>query len=891
MYRFLKTYQKRGIVILVQSQKSCANLYDFVGKVLQTKSVHTAGTDTNEILQTYTYDHAGRLMEVKQELDNDPTTEIILLSQNYNELGELIEKNLHSEDDGASFAQSVDYRYNIRGWLTSINDNTLSDGENDYFGMELLYNNQDISLGNSSLFNGNISAVKWTSGVNGSEQQAYTYSYDPMNRITNATSKKLDISWLSGNTNMSVGGYDLNGNILSLTRNGANGVMDNMTYAYGTKGNQLQSVTDAGDITQGFKDGNTTGNDYDYDGNGNMTEDKNKDITAIEYNHLNLPGKVTKGTGEYIKYVYDATGIKLAQEVYNASDELQKRTDYAGQFIYETIETGQAELQFIQTAEGRIIPGLVPGSPVEYQYHLKDHLGNTRVSFTTKDEVDTYLATMETEYRTYETATFTNVEETDKQDQLFNNTPPDANVAIPAYSAMLNSINQIMGPAKSISVAPGDVINVEVWAKYATASYNGNGDKVLANTMLAAIATAFTPVGVTAEVAQQILDQFTVAGAGALSPAANTDAPAAYLNYLLFDTNYLLIQSGFEGISTAAEGSFEKLETIPPVSITEAGYLYIYVSNEDAANVNVYFDDLKITHTKSKIVQMDSYYPFGLTFNSFKREDNLTNKFKYNGFEEQSELDWNVYDYQARYYDPALGRFLNVDPAADLMRRHSPYNYAFDNPIRFTDPDGMIPNPVNGYIKRGVKYVANRIKTGIMNAAKATVKGIKEGAANIAKNTRLVLKGEVAISEEIGIQVEIKGGGGGGASLKTSEISASSELSVGLDGAKVESTNSSNTNKTLEIRGQVAGNGAGYSTTFNDDGTTSTESVLTTETGVPGLQTETSIEHGDEGTVVSSGVAAGAKSTTFIPTTKGATVHLSVDFSLKFVYDNKQDQE
>jgi RHS repeat-associated protein len=77
-----------------------------------------------------------------------------------------------------------------------------------------------------------------------------------------------------------------------------------------------------------------------------------------------------------------------------------------------------------------------------------------------------------------------------------------------------------------------------------------------------------------------------------------------------------------------------------------------------------------------------------LTFNSYT--SGTENLYKYNSFEEQKETGW--YDYQARYYDPALGRFLQVDPAADLMRRHSPYNYAFDNPIRYIDPDGMMPS-------------------------------------------------------------------------------------------------------------------------------------------------------------------------------------------------------
>lgn len=678
-------------------QDRVTSIYDFVGKILKTKSTHVTTSESTDITRILTYDHAGRLLKTYHQVDEEDE---VLLSQNeYNELGQLITKDLHSRNE-TDFAQQVDYRYNIRGWLNSINDPTIN--ANALFNFRLKYHDP-VTNGGTAQYNGNISQAIWKTA--GSDEASYGYYYDVMNRITEAKYYNHIRPTENNRFNETIkdgpnSGYDLNGNIRKLQRNGSltaitYGLMDNLTYTY--TGNQLTRVDDA-IATQthenGFKELIKTSNEYTYDANGNMLKDQNKGITAITYNLLNLPAQVNKGATNYIVYTYDATGRKLKQQVYGATP---KTTDYSGEFIYEN-----DTLRFINHEEGRILPDTASTAehPWEYQYHLKDHLGNVRVTFSEKTTTDEYLATMEKDPSTIDTQEnnmFLNMVSS-KKVAFYNHTP---NVQT-GYSYRLSaSSTELIGPAKSFEVNSGDVVDLEVYVRYANLTTTNSGLSNLFNSLVGAF--SLNPGGGIGLEGQQAYNAFNgMFGSGAFIGSGDWDenAPKAYLNFILFDEDFNLIDFGFDQLSQVAGSAHELLSL--HVKVQQKGYLYIYLSNENNKLVDVYFDDFKIVY-HTAVEQRDDYYPFGLTFNSYKRENSATNNYLYNGKEIQDELDLGWYDYHARQYDPTIARWMAIDPLTEVTRRWSPYTYVYNNPLIFVDPDGMFGD----YYTKSGQYLGN----------------------------------------------------------------------------------------------------------------------------------------------------------------------------------------
>lgn len=153
--------------------------------------------------------------------------------------------------------------------------------------------------------------------------RGYTYGYDQLNRLT-----KMQQHNLSNNTTVWSGvgnskyqedySYDGNGNILSLKRNGPDGLlMDNLSYAYNLvngklQNNRLAALNDgvAGTSQEGEISGGA--GSYGYDEIGNLTSDSREQIQAIDWNVYGKIRNITKNSGN-IAYSYDPSGKRVSK--------------------------------------------------------------------------------------------------------------------------------------------------------------------------------------------------------------------------------------------------------------------------------------------------------------------------------------------------------------------------------------------------------------------------------------------------------------------------------------------------------------------------------------------------------------------------------------------------
>ncbi|SDF05127.1 DUF6443 domain-containing protein [Chitinophaga filiformis] len=707
-------YNDKGRPIQVVADNSVGgkdiytSLYSFKGLMLASYMRHQnpkSITPEITILTSMTYDHAGRLTGIKKRLNDDARFERIIASYVYDELGQVGKKRLGVTSGGGAL-DSLVYTYNIRGWLNSINRNFVltNSSASNWFGEELSYDYGFVT----NYFNGNIAGSKWKSRSDGIPR-AYGYSYDKASRLTTADFSQQNVAnaaWTRDKMDFSVSNltYDANGGISTMKQQGMNGTaiesMDNLTYNYFSNTNRLRTVADGNTKSTtalgDFVNGTNTGDDYSYDGNGNITSDLNKNITSISYNHLNLPTVITVAGKGNISYQYDALGNKLNKTVVDNSSGTAKTlvTDYSGGFIYK-----QDSLELVGHEEGRIRPLYMTGKPISYafDYFEKDHLGSTRMILTDQPDSSAYAASMESAAATSEVAIFSNIEETRTDKPV--GYPKSKTVEQNEYVAKLNAKvgGRKIGPSLVLRVMAGDTVQISSDGFYKTQGPDKSTNQVPVEDIVIGLIQSFGgsrategthnvvglgnadfSTGFYNNEYQRLKKRDTDGGA--------SGRPRAYLNFVLFDDQFRMVEQNSGVRQMKAEPDELQKLVVDRMVMEKSGFFYVYTGNE--TEQDVYFDNLQVLLISGPVLEETHYYPFGLTMeaissNALKGQKYAENRLKFNGIESNKDLGLNQYDAFFRNYDPQIGRWWQPDPKP--VEGLSLYAGMYDNPVLISD--------------------------------------------------------------------------------------------------------------------------------------------------------------------------------------------------------------
>jgi hypothetical protein len=695
--------------------KSFYYTYDFLGNVIQTDfQAHLSTTIVSDKMkQNFFYDADKRLVKTNSTIyaTSNPQTKTNAEYFYYTH-GLLKRKQL------ANNLQGIDYVYTVNGWLKNMNapelDVTHDPGKDgkfvayngkishkDLFGLSLEYYNNDYVRPSTSIQNlyniagtysgngqtvylpnyytGKIKAMRWqtrepiaNSGMSYQNQQmTYTYFYDKKDQLKEA---RFGSNGHLFNDDYKVSNisYDLNGNILSLSRNAyAAGPhtlnMDNMTYHYTSCTNKLDYVSDniyygASDPYPGvgFKKGQTAGN-YAY----NVLGENESDVNENKYYEYNAWGNITSvknvAGNPLVEYFYDGAGHRFLKKSYANSTVLNTFyvRDNAGNIVCTYERTGTSgnysAKEWDIYGDSRLATAYLNGSNLDYVYNIDDHLGSNRTTFK-EGLKQTFVPSI-------------TIPNADDQYLL------DPNNSLGTYNGQQYSIPNVgMGVCSTlIPVYPGDVITASVLANY----IHPNNSPIPAS------------------------------GVGIFIQIQNpngTNYSQAWMDMNPSGFNFQILNN---------------LNLVYPSTVNDGIQRYLRVFVRNAIDGFAAFNGLGFNINGQggmpvpQQLEVSNYYPHGspmpgLTYNA----STMGGRHTYQGQFAENDKEINEQFFELRNYDPLITRFKSIDP---YEQYHSPYLAMGNSHPNQIDPDGgfspmmgaVIGAAVGGAIGAGI-VLANR---------------------------------------------------------------------------------------------------------------------------------------------------------------------------------------
>jgi hypothetical protein len=297
------------------------------------------------------------------------------------------------------------------------------------------------------------------------------------------------------------------------------------------------------------------------------------------------------------------------------NNTLAKQTTYVGGMIYEKEGTGADKLVMMQHEEGRIVPDAASPGNYEYQYHLKDHLGNVRITFTSKPKEHIYKVNYENATANKDDIKLFQETGNISTNDLFDRT--DFNGTVYTKSQKLTGSNgPKIGSVIAIPVGAGDKISAEVYAKYVAGTGSDNPVGSIAPLLLAAL-TGTPDTSIIDGASNTITSSYGNVSSMITNPVYNysydATAPLAFINILFIPENvqnsidkthfaFKQLNKGAQQIGTTTKAAHDRM-FIDNFEAKEKGTIIIYLSNESTKLTEVYFDELKITLNEHAVIQ------------------------------------------------------------------------------------------------------------------------------------------------------------------------------------------------------------------------------------------------------------------------------------------------